>query len=272
MKHVKCRKTYHCFCFLAVFLIFSFAIKQNLGTNEPLSNKVFKTGEKLEYKVHYGFLNAGYAEVEINHKIITFNERPCYKISAFGRTIGSLDMFTKVRNYYGSYIDTATLIPYMHYRNVREGNYKLKEEVYFDHKEHKALRKVEGQVDEVYEIPGNAQDIVSGFYYLRNMDLDKYKKGDTLRIYGFFENQSFDFKMRYLGKENLKTEFGIISSHVISPIMPPNPFFVGENSLRVWISDDKNKLPLKCKASIYVGAIEMDLVSYSGLKSKLGEK
>ncbi|MFQ3575576.1 MAG: DUF3108 domain-containing protein [Cytophagales bacterium] len=265
------KKSFKISLVLLVFVLCSFAVHQNLPSNEPLSNKAFVTGEKLEYRVHYGFINAGRAEVEISNKIVKVNERPCYKISAFGRTVGSLDMFTKIRNYYGSYIDTATLVPYKHYRNVKEGNYKLNEEVFFDHKEHKALRKVEGHGDESYDIPGNAQDIISGFYYLRNMDLDNLKKGDTIKVLGFFENQSFDFKMKYLGKEKVKTDFGQISSHMISPIMPPNALFVGENSLKVWISDDRNRVPLKCKASTYVGAIEMELVGHSGLKSKLGE-
>ena len=44
--------------------------------------------------------------------------------------------------------------------------------------------------------------------------------------------------------------------------MPENSLFDGENSIRVWISDDINKVPLKIKANMFVGAVEVDIESF----------
>jgi hypothetical protein len=42
--------------------------------------------------------------------------------------------------------------------------------------------------------------------------------------------------------------------------------FKEEESLTLWISNDKNKIPLKIKADIAVGSLRADLESFKGLK------
>ena len=111
-------------------------------------------------------------------------------------------------------------------------------------------------------MPKNAQDLVSGYYYLRTLNFDKLKEGDILTIDAFFDDEIYDFQIRFLGRESVKTKLGQIKSIVLSPIMPENSLFDGENSVKVWISDDSNKVPLKIKAEMFVGAVEIDIVKY----------
>ncbi len=83
-----------------------------------------------------------------------------------------------------------------------------------------------------------------------------------IELDAFFEDEVYDFKIRIVGREEVKTKLGKIRSIVISPIMPENSLFDGENSIRVWISDDINKVPLKIKANMFVGAVEVDIESF----------
>ncbi len=267
----------HTISFRIVFLIitcaicFGFVVGYKKPTNQSLQNNTFSPGEKLIYRVHYGFLNAGRAELEIHNKFYKVEDKVCYKINVYGKSIGSFDFFTRIRDHWGTYIDTSSLIPLQSYRYVQEGKYKLKEEIYYDQEAHKATRKVEGQKDEFYTLAHNVQDIVSGFYYLRAMDFSKIKTGDTISIDAFFENKGYAFQMKYLGIEEMDTDIGKFRSYVISPIMPPNPFFKGDNSVKVWLTADLNKIPLKAKASTYLGAIEMDIEHAKGLRYELGQ-
>lgn len=266
------------------YLVMGFSITAILGVssafrsdtpninNLPLQNTSFERGEKLVYRVHYGFLNAGKAELEINQKLFKVADKICYRINVYGKSVGSFDFFTRIRDHWGTYVDTATLIPYMSYRYIQEGKYKLKEELIIDQNDHKLTRKVEGQKDELFDIAANVQDIVSGYYYLRAMRFEDFKIGDTIKIDAFFENKGYLFQMKYLGEVKIDTDIGEYHAHVISPIMPPNPFFKGDNSVKVWITSDANKIPLKAKASTYLGAIEMDIEEAKGLRHKLGEK
>lgn len=255
-----------------LFLVCSFIHVDTKPINPPLTNTSFKKGEQLTFKVHYGFVNAARAVFRIDNSLYKIGDKTCYKIEVDGKTIGSFDFFTKVRDKWGTYVDTATMIPEKSYREIKEGKYDLKETVSYFQDQGLAVRRVDETKKEQYSTPKNVHDIVSGYYYIRSMDFTKVRIGDTVKVLAFFENKNFDFRMKYLGKTKIETDKGQFNSLILSPIMPPNDLFSGENSVKLWISDDKNKIPLKCKTSTILGSIDVDLESYSGLRYPLTSK
>src|SRR6476620_5759748 len=58
-----------------------------------IDNDSFTSGEKLDYVVHYGLINAAQATIDIDNDIQMINSRPCYKVNVFGKTTGSFDFF-----------------------------------------------------------------------------------------------------------------------------------------------------------------------------------
>ncbi|MEY2938801.1 MAG: hypothetical protein RL062_1390, partial [Bacteroidota bacterium] len=50
-----------------------------------------------------------------------------------------------------------------------------------------------------------------------------------------------------------------------APVIQKGRIFKKEEDLSVWISDDKNHIPLMASAKIMVGSVKMELKSYSGL-------
>ena len=48
--------------------------------------------------------------------------------------------------------------------------------------------------------------------------------------------------------------------------MPKNSLFDGENSIKFWLSADQYKIPLKIKADMFVGAVEIDITNYKPAK------
>jgi len=51
-------------------------------------------------------------------------------------------------------------------------------------------------------------------------------------------------------------------------LMPNNEVFNGRHSISLWLSDDKNKIPLKAEASMFIGNARIELVDYKGLKNE----
>ncbi|MDP4678973.1 MAG: DUF3108 domain-containing protein, partial [Cyclobacteriaceae bacterium] len=122
-----------------------------------------------------------------------------------------------------------------------------------------------------YAVKDNIQDVLSGFYYLRTVDFDVMSTGEIISINGFYKNKAFDFKVRYEGKDEIKTKLGKIKALKIVPIMPKNTIFNGENSITIWLSDDKNKIPLRVKTEMFIGSIKLDISSATGLKNRLNK-
>jgi hypothetical protein len=236
-----------------------------------IKNTSFAPGEHIEYRVHYGIINAAEAIVDVENKIQKVNNRPCYVVKVTGKTTGAFDLVSRVRDTWQSYIDTTAMIPHQFYTNKREGGYKNIEKVVFDHENEIANRyDLDNKKEKnTYKVPKNIQDVVSGYYYLRTVDFSNMKVGQAVTVKAFFEGDIFDMKMKYAGKEKIKTKFGYAKVFKINPILPNNSFFEDENSIRIWVSDDENKIPLKVEVDLKIGSISMDIKKFSGLKNPL---
>lgn len=235
-------------------------------------NSSFRAGEELLFKVSFGFFDAAEAKMIIQPQVVPFNEKSTYQIDVYGQTLGIFKLFS-VNDNWGSYVDTSYIIPYQSYRFIEEGRYRKNERVTFDHQKNKAHVKLfDRENKEVvetkeYKIPSNVQDIVSGFYFLRTMDMKKYKKGDIITMTGFFDKEVYTIKMVYEKKEKIETKIGTFDAYVLSPIIPKNKLFRGEQPVRVWVSDDLNKIPLRIKAKLIVGSLDMEIMDAKGLRN-----
>ena len=92
------------------------------------------------------------------------------------------------------------------------------------------------------------------------------KTGEFVAIDMFFDNKTTKFRLKFIGREDIKTKFGVVSCMLFKPLVQTGRIFKEEESLTIWISDDENKLPLRIKASLLVGSIKAELESYKGLK------
>ncbi|MEO5977238.1 MAG: DUF3108 domain-containing protein [Chryseolinea sp.] len=261
---------------LSLFLLAIFCGFITEDTVYPsVKNQSFRRGEMIKFKMTYGIFTVGKGSVTIHPKYHKINDRDCFKIDVAGRTVGMVDWVADVDDRWGAYIDTAAIVPQQFYRFIREGRYKKDEWTNFDHINHKievkTLDNKTGKLKEpnYFDAPLQVRDMVAGFLYLRNMDLSKTKIGDTISVKGFFEDEFYNFRIVYNGKETIRVKAGKIRALVFKPVMPKNKVFDGENSVRAWFSDDKNRIPIKIDAEMFIGSAGVELTEYSGLKNPL---
>lgn len=242
-----------------------------------IKNESFKRGEVIHFKMTYGIFTVGKGSVNIAPTYYKINNRDCFKVDVRGKTVGMVDWVADVDDQWGAYIDTAALIPHQFYRKIREGNYKKDEWTNFDHLnrkiEVKSFNHKTGKYKDpqYFDAPEHIRDMIGGFLYLRVMDFSKLKVGDTVAISGFFEDEFYKMNIIYKGKENIKLKVGKVRALKFQPVMPKNKVFDGENSVTAWFSDDRNRIPLKIDANMFIGSAGVELVDYSGLKNPLSK-
>jgi hypothetical protein len=247
------------FFLLILISVFQYAYSQDI--NFP------KKPEYMKFLVHYGVLDGGEMELLVDENLYKVDDKVCHHVSLVGKTIGSVDWFTSIRNEWHSYIDTTNGLSYKFTRNIKENKYAKVEQTVFDRATNVAI--VNTKLDtssfkiDNYPVQQLSQDMISAYFAFRFYDFEDVRKKDTLTISVFIEDKLYDFKMRYLGKEKIKTIFGKkTKAIVICPILPPNKIFSGKDAIKSYFSDDEMRLPLKVKASLFVGSIEVDLVEY----------
>ncbi|MGF1556773.1 DUF3108 domain-containing protein [Paucihalobacter sp.] len=227
----------------------------------------FQEGEWFKFKMSYsGWLKAGNATLEV--KTSKLNNKEVYHVVGKGWTTGAIKWFFKVKDRYESYIDMETGLPYKFIRDIDEGGHTKNLEIEFDQRAQKAhVNNKKYKTNATYATEKDVQDMVSAFYYLRNnYDTKKIKDGDEVKLNMFFDEENFEFKLKFLGRETIKTEFGKINTLIFRPYVMAGRVFKEQESLTLWVSADENKIPLRIKADLAVGSLRADLESYKGLK------
>lgn len=231
------------------------------------NQSAFDVGEWFKFRIHYGMITAGYATLEVKEAVI--NNKKVFYTVGHGYTSGMAKTFFKVEDHYQSFIDKTTNKPYQFLRKIDEGGYTKNQEGFFNQDKNTVLVKdYKNNTEKTFNVTENVQDIVSSFYYLRNHpNIDKLKVGESIMIDMFFDDEIVKFKLKFVGRETLRTKFGKIKTMVFRPLVQSGRVFKEEESLTVWISDDENKIPLRIKAELAVGSIKADLETFKGLKN-----
>ncbi|WP_294736710.1 DUF3108 domain-containing protein [uncultured Flavobacterium sp.] len=243
-----------------------------LMVGNVFSQSAFDTGEYFKFRIHYGIVNAGYATLEVKEAVR--DNKKVYHVVGKGRTTGMTRFFFKVNDNYESYFDKETILPCQYVRKINEGGYTKNQEGFFDQKNNTVLVKdYKNKTEKTISVPLGVQDMVSTFYYLRNHpDVDKMKVGEFIDVDMFFDDETTKFKLKFIGRETISTKFGKVKAMVFRPYVQAGRVFKEEESLTVWISDDKNKIPLRIKASLAVGSLKADLKEYKGLSHPFNTK
>jgi hypothetical protein len=248
-----------------LFFISVFAFSQTNSSVISSNKLAFKDGEWLRFKMSYSnFLNAGFSTIEV--KEFTYKKKEAFHIIGKGKSTGLVGLFFKVRDNYQSCMYKKTLKPFLFIRKINEGGYTKDKEIEFNHESKEAIVKnYKHNTVKKYPISSDIQDMLSSLYYLRNKKLNNLKIGDEIKLKLFFDQEINNFKLRFLGKEIIKTKFGKIRTLKFRPIVQAGRIFKAKESVTIWVTDDENKIPIKIKASLAVGSLRADLVSFKGL-------
>jgi len=254
-----------------VLTIISFVIiASSSGWGQLIS---YGVGEKVSYSLHYGFINAGEAFLELKSDTLNGKEVLHSKISA--RTTGMAEALFKVLDIYESFVDPLTELPVKSIRNIREGRYRKYNEVLFDHKTRADSAILTSDLTGIHITQQGIHDILSCFYYFRNhilpIDTNR-KKGDLTIINTWFCDEFYPIRLRYIGNEDVKTKVGRIRCLKFNPVTETGRLFKTEDDVSFWFSADKNFLPVKIRFDIFVGSFNCEIVSYEELKHPLETK
>lgn len=227
-----------------------------------IPNKAFVPGEVLKFRIHYGFMDAGEATLEVLPSVQQFAGRDCFHVVGTGKSVGAFDWFFKVRDRYESMVDTSAIAPWFFVRRVNEGGYIINQNVTFNH----YLDSVKSEKKTI-SVPEYTQDLISAFYYARTIDFQSAKPGDVFPITGYLDDDIIPLNLKFLGRETIKSKKGTFRCIKMRPMLTEGRVFKDQEDMTIWVSDDANKIPVRVQTDILVGSIKMDLVDFQNLAS-----
>ena len=227
-----------------------------------------QSGEVLSYRIHYGILNAGTATLTTLKT--NYEGKPHFYVKGYGKTTGAVRAFFKVEDNYESFINYNTGLPSFYVRNVMEGGYTQHFETVFNHdNDTLILTDKEKNTSKVIKSVKDVQDMISAFYYLRGLSPTELKVGTIKKLNVWIDDDLFPFQIKVVGIENVNTKFGTINCLKIVPQVISGRVFKDKEGVTLWVSNDKNLVPVAMKADLIVGSLKASLDLYKNVKYPL---
>lgn len=257
---------------LLLFLSLMISVSAQEFEYRTVENNSFEVGEKLKFKVYYdsfisGKVNAGTATIEVKSTKRRFNKRDVYNIVGTGKSNPAFDMFYKVRDRFESYMDKDALVSHHFIRRTKEGGYEMEDDVYFDHE-----NGVAKSSNDTIKIEPNIQDILSAVYYARTFDFTDAEVGQNYPVDFYLDDSVYVSVIQFAGRELVETDLGVFNCLAFMPMVVTGEVFSNPYPMKLWVTDDENKLPILGKSEVIVGSVKMELIKYSGLKNPIEAK
>ena len=270
------------FAFILLIGTSSFYIEKSIG-DLPISaidvcnanNDAFKPGEVLTYKIYYNWGILWLAAGEVKFQVQETENNYLYK--AVGKSYQSYSWIFEVDDHFYSYVDKQTLLPVRAKRDIDEDGYIIHNDIRFDQdnktasstlivndKEPKLIEK---------EYDSCMFDLLSVIYSLRNIDKSNLSTGDLIPFDMMLDDEVYNMKMEYIGDVGATKvkNLGDFNAIKITPSLIKGRVFDKNERMQVWISNDKNNVPLIIQSPLAVGKIKVILQDYKGLRYPLNK-
>ncbi|MBR3632424.1 MAG: DUF3108 domain-containing protein [Elusimicrobiaceae bacterium] len=218
--------------------------------------------EQLKYGIYYSFVKAGTAYIH-NRGLMQINGRPTYLLQTTAFSAAAIDAVFKVRDINQSWLDAAELYSLGYGQSVREGNYKRDEWLTFDYTNHQyrgQIRKKEAPKNIQGPLEIKVLDVLSALYYVR---AQKIEIGRDIIFDIVNREKQYPLVVKVLKKETVKTAAGKFNCVVVEPQIREEGIFVSKGkSLKVWLTDDEYKMPVKMSVEVFIGSVSAELLAY----------
>jgi len=230
-------------------------------TAGPLTTP-FPSGERLTYDISWLSISAGKAVMEVAGETTT-GDRPVLRLVTTAQSSPMVTKFYPVDNRVESKVDLTTFLPqHMTFRR-REGKRKNDFDYTFHHQEG-TVTAVKDGVSDVLQIPSDAQDAISCLYFVRKSLA--LTPGTSLTMNVHHDKKNYKLEVRVETIETVEGPWGKGDAARVLVVMPFQGIFLNQGNLRVWLTTDARRIPVRMKAKVVIGSIIADLVG--GLPGK----
>ncbi|WP_258101644.1 DUF3108 domain-containing protein [Marinoscillum pacificum] len=233
------------------------------------SDVAFPLGEKITFKVQYGWFTLGEASMSLGDELVYKNGKAHYSSKIEAGTVGMFSWLAGIENNYQGIVavDNYKVIESEKHLNERDGKYDQWN--VFDYKAMKTYVKEinpdKKDIVKTYEVDltTNTYDIHGTYMYLRSQLGQKFKKGDSLMFKTYWHTKLYNFGMEYGGEEKIKFNGDKVKVKKYYGLFPISKTFPEERAVTVYILEkDGLGIPLLIEAQMRIGKVRCELKNY----------
>ena len=242
----------------ALFVPGAYCAEATASVTDPLE-LWFSVGEKLTYKIYWGFLPVGTSTA--SSKWIQEDGRRLLSIKFRSKSNKFLSKIYPVDDHIESIIDPATFLPIRYTKKMRQGGYRCDEITHFDHKQGLATwRSLLKGNKKIYKIGPTTRDIVSFMYFMRSKDqIFRPGMNDLQTIMS--DEKLYDLSIKPLEIEEVSLpKLGRIPSVKFEPKAAFEGIVVRKGKMALWVSNDEQRVVTQVAVKIPVASVRIKLI------------
>jgi hypothetical protein len=214
-------------------------------------NWPFTIGEQLNYQIYLGNNTlAGTATFQVKGRSRYF-ERDGLLLTVKAQTAGAAARMFVANDQINTYVDPKGLLPYRTELNLVEGQRRKNQTLTINQDRGAATTNTGQRI----EIPVGTHDYLSFFYAVRTFNLVPPKRNAISLL---VENAAKSLFISSLKRETI--ELGNQKVQAIALSLTTDDPQSDKYQFRMWVSDDRRRLPLRITANTEIGPIRADLV------------
>jgi len=209
-------------------------------------------GEELKYSAGFRLFPAGNAILSLTSD--SLNGKPAFLLATSVKTNSFLDAFYTVRDETLSWLNIMDFSLLKAVKTIREGKYHR------NHSIHTIGDSLLIWNKKYFTITEPVYDPIAFIYFLRSQELSLE---DSFHFLSAGEKKVREVWVNITGIEKIKVPAGNFDCLKVEPVSPDGkPLLKNNGELRVWLSNDDNKLPVKIEMKTNIGTMVMKLKEF----------
>lgn len=261
------------FFYSFLLLLLSLFPLQQMSAQCSIDNKYFQAGEYLTYDLYIKFaatVKGGYASLSTQN--VKYGGKDAYKMTLISESQGFARKMFELNDTLVCYT-TKDLVPLAYTKDAHEGGDYTKETLGYSYPNGKiktrSIRHKNGnfKFDETIENDACTYDLMSVLFYARTLDYAKMNDITTTKVRFITGKSNVHMRIIYNGKEVVKANDGNKYNCLkLTLYVADEAFDNGKEAMKVYITDDDNRMPVKLETKLKVGSTRVVLKSYKGNK------
>lgn len=207
-------------------------------------------GEILKYDAYFSNINAAEGSLKV-FGIEKIDNIETYHVRFNAKTKGITNRIFPINDVVDLWLDKENLLPQRIKSNIREGQFRKNEDIYFYQKDGYAIKN-----KEKINIEGDVHSPFSLFYYFRNQELDSYKPQKINILKG---NKLEAIQIRIEKDIKVSVPAGDYNCTKIIPTNIKGQKFKNNAEMEIYFSNDSNYYPVKIKIKLKFGSLTLKL-------------
>lgn len=259
---------------LIAFIFMSLLTVGTVSSQCSVDNKYFQAGEQLSYDLYIRFaatIKGGYATMSTQN--VKYEGKDAYKMTLISESQGFARKVFELSDTLACYT-TKGVLPLAYFKDAHEGGDYTKERLTYSYPggndvRIRAIRYKNGdfKFDETLNFSGCTYDLMSVLFYARTLNYPQMTIGKETKVNFVTGKSKVSMRIVYNGKESVKANDNKkYNCMKLTLYIQDDAFDGGKEAMKVYITDDDNRMPVKLETKLKVGSTRAVLKSYKGVK------